>query len=135
MELWRCDAQFPAVVAGKRPLTQAACSDPTRQGFPPALRGLDPSPRGGQYADNIRLERDFGCHPATVALTMSAMATNPKRDLDREEVDAVLAAHPGMREHLEEMVDQYLRGELRIIDDEHLGRILEQVAGHSVTPD
>lgn len=69
------------------------------------------------------------------ALTMFPMATNPERDPDREEFEAVLAANPGLREHLDALVDQYLRGELVVVDHARVGRILEQVIGQCLEPD
>lgn len=66
---------------------------------------------------------------------MSSMATNPEHDPDQNEMEAVLAAHPGLREHLDDLVDQYLRGELQVVDDAQLGRLLEQAAGRRLASD
>jgi hypothetical protein len=48
------------------------------------------------------------------------MATEPSRHPLDEEIEAVYAANPGLRERLNEMEDQLDRGELDLVDDEEI---------------
>jgi hypothetical protein len=50
------------------------------------------------------------------------VATYPDHHpLDRE-IEAIYAANPGLREELDEMEDQLDRGELELVEDEHIRR-------------
>lgn len=65
---------------------------------------------------------------------MSGMATDPDRDPYQAEGEAVLAAHPGLREKLEEMVRLAREGKLETVDSTAIDAALAK-AGYPVEDD
>lgn len=56
------------------------------------------------------------------------MATNPSRRPLDDEIAAMYAANPGLREELDELERQLDRGELELVDNEAIRRRARQLA-------
>lgn len=67
--------------------------------------------------------------------SMSGMATQPNRDPGQDELEAIYAANPGLRERLNEAERQLHRGELPTVGSTRIDQAIARIFPTNAEPD